>query len=133
MSKLFEIWSLLQFLIVQGFGIVLAGAAAILFLYLVFRRHHSLRGTLLLVAFFSGVMLFFWFPVGVPKELAYPFGITTYGPGAGPTLPLSNVIVFFMHLDQFARVQIIARDPSDLPPPITRTGTTTVEIHLSAL
>lgn len=132
MSKLFELWSLLEFLIVQGFGIVLAGAAAVFFLYLVFRKHHTLRGTLLLVAFFSGVMLFFWFPVGVPKNLAYPFGITTYGPAEGPTLPLSNVIEFFMHLDQFPRVADIARDPSDLPPPIDRAGTTTVEIHLTA-
>ncbi len=84
MSQIRELWSLLSYLIVQGFGLVLAGAVALVFLYIVLRKHYSLRNTLLLGAFFAGSMLFLWFPVGVSRDLQYPFGMTTYGPAAGP-------------------------------------------------
>src|SRR3989338_9074269 len=121
MNIFFEIWALFYYLIVQGFGLVLAWLAALIFLYVVLRKHYSLRNTLLLGAFFAGVMLFFWFPVGVPKNLTYPFGITTYGPGYGPTLPLKNVFEFFWNLDKFERVADIARSPLDVPLPTGRT------------
>ncbi len=131
MNKLTELWSLLNYLIIQGFGLVLAGLAALLFLYLVLRKHHSRRDTLLLGAFFAGVMLFFWFPVGVPRDLQYPFGIKTYGPADGPTLPLKNILSFFTNIDKFERRADIARDPLDVPP--SRVGTTTeVKIDLTA-
>jgi len=91
MDKLSEFWSLVNYLIVQGFGLVLAGIAAVVFLYIVLRKLHSTRTTFLLIVFFAGAMLFFWFPVGVPQNLAYPFGLTTYGPAEGPTLPLKNI------------------------------------------
>src|SRR3989338_1682875 len=120
MDTIFELWSLLYYLIVQGFGLVLAALAAVVFLYVILRKMHSPLTTGLLVAFFAGAMLFFWFPIGVPKNLEYPFGITTYGPAAGPTLPLKNVLAFFKNIDNFARVPDIARDPNDIPPPITR-------------
>lgn len=115
MERLLELWSLIYYLIVQGFGLVLAGVAAAIFLYVVLRKMHSLRTTLVLVTFFLGAMLFFWFPVGAPKNLEYPFGITTYGPGEGPTLPLTNVFSFFRKLDSYERLSDIARDPLDVP------------------
>jgi nitrite reductase (NO-forming) len=92
--------------------------AALIFLYIVLRRHHSLQNTLLLGAFFAGVMLFFWFPIGIALELQYPFGIKTYGPADGPALPLKNVLAFFGNLSNFQRVPDIARDPRDVPPRI---------------
>lgn len=116
MSRITELWSLLHYLILQGFGLVLAALAAAVFLFVVLRKLHSTVTTLVLVAFFFGAMLFFWFPIGVPQNLAYPFGITTYGPGDGPTLPLNNVFAFFQKLDSFERVADIARDPRDVPP-----------------
>lgn len=131
MNTLLEIWSLFYYLIVQGFGLVLAGMAALVFLYIVLRKHYSLRNTLLLGAFFAGVMLFFWFPVGVPKNLTYPFGIASYGPADGPTLPLANVFKFFSNLDQFERVSNIARDPMDVPPPLQRATSATVLLELT--
>lgn len=131
MNKLTELWSLLSYLVIQGFGLVLAGLAALLFLYVVLRKHHSRRDALLLGAFFAGVMLFFWFPVGVPRDLQYPFGIKTYGPADGPTLPLKNILTFFTHIDAFERKGDIARDPQDVPP--ARVGTSTeVKIELTA-
>lgn len=127
-----QMWSLVHYLIVQGFGLVLAGLAALAFLYLVLRKHHSLRDTILMGAFFAGVMLFFWFPVGVNRDLQYPFGMHTYGPAEGPGLPLKNIFSFFSNLQHFERVKDIARDPLDVPAPIERTSTTTVEIALVA-
>ncbi len=115
MNTITELWSLLHYLIVQGFGLVLAGLAAVIFLFVVLRKLHSLRTTLLLIVFFAGAMLFFWFPVGVPQNLQYPFGVVTYGPADGPTLPLKNVLSFFAHIDKFARVPDIARNPLDVP------------------
>lgn len=132
MSQISEMWALVNYLIVQGFGLVLAGLAAVVFLYIVLRKHHSLRDTLLLSAFFIGVMLFFWFPVGVPQNLAYPFGITTYGPADGPTLPLKNVFSFFRQLDSFERVPDIAPDARDVPPPTGRTSPAEVKIELTS-
>ena len=116
----------------QGFGLVLAGGAAILFLFLVLRKHYSLRNTLLLGAFFAGVMLFIWFPIGTTKDLQYPLGLKTYGPGDGPTLPLKNVLAFFMQLDTYERISDIARSPLDVPSPITRTEAAEVVIELTA-
>ncbi len=132
MNKLFDLWSLINYLIVQGFGLVLAGLAAVIFLFIVLRKLHSLKTTLILGAFFVGAMLFFWFPVGVPQNLAYPFGITTYGPADGPTLPLKNVFTFFSHLDSFERVKDIARDPLDVPPALSASSSRTVDIHMTS-
>lgn len=132
MEKLFELWSLSYYLIVQGFGLVLAGIAAIVFLFIVLRKHYSLGTTTLLGLFFAGVMLFFWFPVGVPRNLAYPFGLTTYGPADGPQLPLKNVFSFFSHLDTYERVADVSRNANDVPPPTGRTEPARVEINLTA-
>ncbi|OGG59767.1 nitrite reductase, copper-containing [Candidatus Kaiserbacteria bacterium RIFCSPHIGHO2_01_FULL_56_24] len=132
MNRLFELWSLVSYLIVQGFGLVLAGIAAVIFLYIVLRKLHSARTTIVLIVFFVGAMLFFWFPIGVPKNLTYPFGIKTYGPGYGPTLPLKNVFEFFRNLDKFERVADIARNPLDVPPPTGRTEEAVVKIELTA-
>ncbi|MHB1086320.1 MAG: copper-containing nitrite reductase [Minisyncoccota bacterium] len=131
MNSLLEIWSLLNYLIVQGFGLVLAAVVAIIFLYVVLRKLHSLKVTLLLIAFFAGAMLFLWFPIGVPRDLQYPFGIKTYGPADGPTLPIRNVFAFFSNLDEFERVADIAADPLSVPPPTGRTEPAEVKIELT--
>ena len=131
MNKIAELWSLLHYLIVQGFGLVLAGLVAAFFLYIVLRKHHSMRGTMLLGSFFGGAMLFFWFPVGVPQNLQYPFGVVTYGPADGPTLPLKNILSFFSSIDNFERVADIARSPLDVPAS-PATTTADVVINLTA-
>lgn len=120
MERLFEIWSLISYLIVQGFGLILAGFAAVVFLFLVLRKGRSLGVTLALGGVFLGAMLFFWIPIGVSKDLQYPFGLITYGPSEGPGLPLANVLAFFMHLPSYERVADIARDPRSVPPALER-------------
>jgi len=131
MNTITELWSLLYYLIVQGFGLVLAGIAAVIFLFVVLRKLHSLPTTIVLIVFFAGAMLFFWFPVGVPQNLQYPFGVVTYGPADGPALPLKNVLSFFTHIDKFERVSDIARDPLDVPPSPAPSSTEVV-INLTA-
>src|SRR3989344_4435031 len=131
MNVISEFGSLLYYLIVQGFGLVLAAGVALVFLYMVFRRHHSLKTTLLLGAFFAGAMLFFWFPVGVPHNLEYPFGIKTYGPAEGPTLPLNNIFSFFANLKNFEVIADIARDPRDVPKEVSRNEAGEVVINLT--
>ncbi len=124
-------WSLVSSLIVQGFGLVLAALAALVFFYIILRKLHTQRTTLILVALFGGAMLLFWFPIGVPKNLSYPFGLKTYGPAEGPTLPLLNVFQFFAHLGEYERVADIARDPRDVPVAIGRTSPTEMNIELT--
>lgn len=131
MAAISDTWSLVYYLIVQGFGLILAAGAALIFLYIMLRNHYSLRNTLLLVTFFAGIMLFFWFPVGVSKDLQYPFGLKTFGPAAGPALPLENVFSFFSNIDSYERVRDIARDPLDVPDRSEPSEDGIVRIHLT--
>ncbi|MBI5401161.1 MAG: nitrite reductase, copper-containing [Candidatus Yonathbacteria bacterium] len=69
-------------------------------------------------------------PRAFPNQLEYPFGMTTYGPGANPSLPLNNIKDFFEKLDHIDRAPDIARDPNEVPPPITRTTSEHVKVDL---
>lgn len=117
--------------IVQTFGLVVAFAAAAVFLYMTLRRMHSKWITLALVTVFLGVSLFFYVPNGLPTAFQYPFSLTTFGPSEGPVLPFSNVVKFFRNFGTFERVSNIARDPNDVPPAITRTAPDKVKIDLT--
>lgn len=128
---MFEATSYLWQYLVQAFGLFIAYAFAALFLYLVLRRLHSKWITLTLLTMFLGVSLFFYAPNGLPRAFEYPFFLTTFGPGASPVLPLSNIFQFFGNFDSFERVEDIARDPRDIPPLITRTEPETVYLELT--
>jgi nitrite reductase (NO-forming) len=126
-----ELTSYLWQYLVQAGGLAIAFAFAGVFIYLALHRVHSKLMTFVLLAVFLGVSLFLYAPNGLPRGLSYPLFLTTYGPGTGPVLPFQNVLSFFRHFDQFARVEDIAADPTDIPPPIDRTATTTVHIDLT--
>lgn len=125
------ILSLFSYVFVQTLGLIIAYAAAALFIYLVLSKFHSRAIALVLVAFFLGVSIFIYAPRGLPHGLSYPFSLTTFGPAIGPTLPFSSVLAFFKNINRFERVDDIARDPNDVPPPITRTTPTEVHIELT--
>jgi nitrite reductase (NO-forming) len=72
-----------------------------------------------LVFVLVGFSMFISVSVGRLYALQYPIYVESFGPGSGPGLPLKNVIGFFSHIDQFARVSDIARNPNDVPSPIT--------------
>jgi nitrite reductase (NO-forming) len=124
--------SLLSYVLVQTLGLVIAFIAAAVLLYIILRRFHSRPITLLLCTIFLGISIFFYVPNGLPNGFEYAAFLTSYGPAGSPALPFSNVINFFLHVSQFEKVADIARDPNEIPPPITRTATTTVTVHITA-
>lgn len=129
---MFQLVSFTWYFIVQTFGICIAFLAAAVLLYILLRKLHSRVIALLLVAVFVGVSVFFYVPNGIPRGLGYSSFTTTYGPSDGPGLPFANVAKFVLNFSKFEQVPDIARDPNDLPPPLTRTATTTVQIDITA-
>lgn len=127
-----EIFTYILSTAVQSIGLFVAYVFAAIFIFLVLRKLHSLKVTIALLIVFLGASIFFYAPVGLPNGLAYPFFLKTYGPAEGPVLPLKNIVAFFKHFDDFERVSDIARDPNDVPMPIERVGTTTVQVTLTA-
>lgn len=118
--------------VVQSIGLFVAFVFAGIFIYLAVRRHTSRPMALALLAVFLGVSVFFYVPNGLPHAFEYPFFLKTYGPSEGPVLPFKNVFGFFSNFGDFERAQDIARDPNDVPPPITRTTPATVHIEMTA-
>ncbi|MBI4094076.1 nitrite reductase, copper-containing [Candidatus Kaiserbacteria bacterium] len=125
------ITTLLSYIFVQTFGLVIAYVAAGVLIYLILSKLHSRGVALALAGIFLGISLFIFAPVGLPHGLQYPLSLTTYGPSIGPVLPLSNVLSFFRNVGNFERVEDIARDPNEIPPPIERTESATVQIALT--
>lgn len=126
------LFSLLSFILVQTLGLVIAFVAAAVLLYMVLRRFNSRLMAVLLCVAFLGISVFFYVPNGLPHGLEYPAFLKSYGPSGSPELPFSNVLAFFFHFNQFEKVADIARNPNDLPPPITRIATTTVRVDITA-
>lgn len=126
-----DVLSYLSTYLIQSIGLFIAYAFAALFIYLVLRKLHSHKITIALVVVFVGVSLAFYVPHGMPNAFQYPFFLKTYGPGAGPVLPLENVWQFITHFSDFERVANIARDPRDVPEPTGRTEPRTVEFTLT--
>jgi len=127
---MFEPLSYVWQYLVQGFGLFIAYVFAGILLYLLLRRLHSWKITAVLLAVFLGVSIAFYVPNGLPRGFEYPFFLKTYGPSAGPVLPVQNVWEFLKSFNNFERVGDIARNPSDVPPPIERSEAEVVKIEL---
>lgn len=128
---MFEVIGYLSTYLVQVIGLFVAYAFAAVLIYLLLRRLHSRTITVALVAVFIGASLWFYVPHGMPNAFQYPFFLKSYGPGAGPVLPVQNVWQFITNFSDFERVGNIARDPGAVPPPTRRTESTTVDITLT--
>ncbi len=128
---MFELFSFVKYLLLQGLGLAIALGVGGLFIYMVLRKLHSRGMAWALFLFFFGTCLFLYVPMGVPQTLAYPFGLKTYGPSEGPWLPLKNVFAFFSHFGQFERVADIAANP-DVTGPAALAGEREVEIRITA-
>jgi len=126
-----EIIYLLRTILVEWFGLIIAFIFAGAFLFLVLRKLHSTWLTVTLVAVFLGVSIFFYAPHGLPRGFEYPFFLKTYGPAEGPVLSFGNVLKFFGNFSEFERIENIARDPNDIPPPIRRTVPELVKVELT--
>lgn len=117
---------------VQVAGLAIAFVFAAVFIYLALRESHSLWMRVTAVIAFLGVSMFFYVPNGLPNGVEFPLSMRTYGTASGPTIPASNVIDFFTKFDSFERVENIARDPNDVPPPTGRTEPSFVKLELTA-
>lgn len=129
-----EFFYFTKFILLQGLGVLISLVVAAVLLFMILRKLHSLKKTLVLFGLFFGVFLgaflFLYAPRTFPNLLEYPFGLTTYGPGANPSLPLANTFDFFKKLKHIERSENISRDPNDVPPPITRTTSEHVKVDL---
>lgn len=108
---MFELFSFVKYLLLQGVGLMIAIGVGGLFIFMVLRKLHSRAMTWALFLFFFGTCLFLYVPMGVPSAITFPFGLKTYGPSEGPWLPLKNVFSFFSRFNQFERVADIAANP----------------------
>lgn len=126
------IFPLMSYIFVQTLGLIIAYVAAAILIYLLLRRLHSRWMAISLASVFLGISIFIYAPIGLPHSLQYPFSLKTFGPAEGPVLPFKNVVSFFLNIHQFERVADIARDPNDIPPPITRTESAEVHIEITA-
>ncbi|OGG66354.1 nitrite reductase, copper-containing [Candidatus Kaiserbacteria bacterium RIFCSPLOWO2_02_FULL_45_11b] len=114
-----ELFQFLKVSLIQALGLGMAITAMLFFaLRLVWRLKAAPMG-ISMIFFAIGISLFVSVSVGRLYALQYPVYVESFGPGSGPGLPMKNVISFFQHIDQFAHIEDIARDPSDVPPPIT--------------
>lgn len=115
----FELFKFLYVTLLQGFGMGMVITAVLFFLIRAVWRLHALPMGIALIFVLVGLSMFISVSVGRLYALQYPVYVESFGPGSGPGLPLKNVIGFFSHIDQFARVSDIARNPNDVPSPIT--------------
>ena len=125
-------FSLFSYLLSQGLGFIILTVALILFLIWSINELYSRKTLVLLVLIVLGWIFFGVMPMGNIDPRGYPLALTTYGPGAGPVLPFRNMLAFFRQADTFERVDNIARDPGQVPPPIERDEPTTIDIELVA-
>lgn len=117
--------------LVETFGLIIAYVFAAIFIFLVLRRFHSKKITAALMLMFIGVSIAFYIPNGVPKELAVPLHVESYGPGESPNLPVANVFHFFQKFSGFERIEDIAADPNVVPPAVVYNEDGVVEIEVT--
>lgn len=101
-------------------------------LILVLKNLHSRRATIAFGVVVFGAILSFYVAHGFPHAFEHPLFLKTYGPAEGPILPFKNVWAFITNFDRFEKVADIARDPADVPAPISRTKPSTVVIEMTA-
>lgn len=127
-----ELLYFIRLVLVEWFGLLIAYFFAGIFIYLILRKLHSRKIAVTFMLVLVGVSIFFYAPKGLPHGIGSPLFLTTYGPAGGPVLPVKNVIEFFKNFSNFPRVADIARDPNDVPAPISRAKPETVEVALTA-
>jgi len=128
-----EVFFLIQYFFFDWIAWFLALLALFIILFISARRVCSTKMELFLLALFAISSVFWLVSAGIPSSLAYPWNLTTYGPAAGPELPLKNALSFFKDFQKIERVSEIARDPKDLPAPLNRDESRIVDIEMEAV
>lgn len=121
-------FSFVRFLSMEVLGFTLVVIACVA-LFILAKRKFGL-GKPFVVSFsvlLIGLFLFVLLPQFGPYS-PFPFYVKTFGPADGPDIPIKNIPTFLK--SKFEVVSDIARDPTDLPPPLTRTTNEKVHVDL---
>lgn len=113
-----ELLRYLQTTLIQAIGLGMAATAALFFFIRLVWRLKAVPMGIAMLFFVIGVSMFVSVSVGRIYALQYPVFVQSFGPGAGPGLPLVNIVSFFQNIDNFERIDDIARDPNEVPLPI---------------
>ncbi|MFT7645090.1 MAG: nitrite reductase (NO-forming) [Candidatus Paceibacteria bacterium] len=131
LSSFSEVVMMVRYVLLQNVGIFLIFAAALFYIVRVVWRLHSKPLAIALGVILIGGGLYMWGNETHSPHFAMPAFMQTYHPGGHmPDLPLSNVMKFFAAYDDFEKIEDIGADPNDVPPPITRNHSETVDIYL---
>lgn len=114
-----ELLVYLRTTLIQAFGLGIAVTALMFFVMRIVWRLHAIKISFALAFVVLGMLMFVSVSMGRMYSLQYPIFVNSYGPGAGPGLPLNNVLAFFNNFKNFPVIADIARDPNDVPAPIT--------------
>lgn len=125
-----ETFSFLKYYLLQGAALVIAIAALGFVLVRLLWKLHSKPIAVGVAIGGLAIMILYTVSVGLPTGMQYPVVKEAFGPKKGPGLPVSNIFAFFQHLDEFERIEDIARDPGEVPPPPTNEEPAEVEIFL---
>lgn len=132
-GNLFALYPLIHYSVMQGLGITIAVSALAFFVLRIVYRMHSKLLAVSLSVFVAGGLLYMWADKTYSPHFAMPAFMHVYHPGGHlPDLPFKNVLVFIKGFGDFEYVGDIGADPTDVPPPIMRTGSETVRISLTA-
>lgn len=105
--------------LIQGLGLGIALTALLFFVMRIVWRLHAVQISFSLAFVLLGAIMFTSVSMGRLYSLQYPIFVNSFGPGEGPGLPARNVLAFFKNFKNFPVIADIARDPNDVPPPIT--------------
>ncbi|MEK7653892.1 MAG: copper-containing nitrite reductase [Patescibacteria group bacterium] len=123
--------TLVEFVMVYLWGwlilTILASVAAFLLLKKYYRTEIAVFGIVAVV----GLVAIMFGPKIFPKAFEYPAFLTTFGPSDGPALPFKSAFAFLKNFSKMEKVENIARNPNDIPPPIERTYPEKVKINLT--
>ncbi len=123
--------TLLKFVMVYLGGWLVLTVLVAIGVFLLIKKYYRLELAILGAVILAGLLIVLFGPGIVPKAFEYPAFLTTYGPSSGPALPFKSALEFLKKSSEMERVENIARNPNDIPPPITRNYPETVKINLT--
>lgn len=126
-----SIFSLMQSTAIQMFGFLLAIIGIGFLIFLIIKKVHSVKIAAVISLIAAGLLFLFGESL-LSIKAQYPFSLKTFGPAAGPALPIKNIFKFFEKAPAMEKVSDIARDPNEVLPPISRVAPDRVKINLEA-
>lgn len=121
---LFETFTFIKYILVQGVALVIAIVALLFFIVHIIWSLKARSMAVAVAVFGIATMVLYTLAVGLPNGLQFPSLKGSFGPGQGPGLSIPAVFSFFQHIHDFEHVADIARDPSEVPVSSTHSTST---------